>query len=300
MDDQLLLRLYHRLFDAGNVQRAPGCRYSDSLVVLVYFLAVIRDRSPRWASDGRNWPLWMRRLARPSYSQLRRRLKTPSAGRLVRRLNDEFRGTLPRSAEKACDGKPLVVGGYSKDPDAGEGKLPGGGWGRGYKVHVILDAACGAADAFAVTALGAPGEPTVMARLVAEVAPAGVLRGAVMRGDSNYDSNPLYRAVADAGCGGRLVASRKRPGTGLGHHRHHPDRLRAVAELERTPRGLAEHRRHRARVEQGLAHLTNLPYGLAPLPNFVRRLPRVEMWVRAKIAVYHLHLMLRARHALAA
>ena len=301
MDDQLLLHLYHRLFDRGNEQFAPNCVYSDSLVVLIYFLAVIRGRSPGWADDGRNWPLWMRRLPRPSRSQLRRRLKTVSVLQLIRTLNDEFRGELPGggSGEKFCDGKPLVVGGYSKDPDADEGKLPGDGWGRGYKVHVILDGRSGGVDAFDVTPLSA-GEPTVMTRLVSDVAgPAGVLRGTLMRGDSSYDSNPLYRAVADAG-GGRLVASRKKPGTGLGHHPHHPDRLRAIDELERTERGLAEHRRHRVRVEQGLAHLTNLPCGLAPLPNFVRRQRRVSMWVLAKITVYHLHLMLRARRALAA
>lgn len=300
MDDQLLLQLYHRLFDRGNERFAAGCVYSDSLVALIYFLGVVRGRSPRWASDVRNRPLWMRRLGRPSYSQLLRRLKTASVSRLVRTLNDEFRAELPSSDEKLCDGKPLVVGGYSKDPDADEGKLPGDGcWGRGYKVHVILDGRSGAVEAFDVTALGA-GEPTVMARLVTDVAgPAGVLRGAVMRGDSNYDSNPLYRAVADDG-GGRLVAPRKRPGTGLGHHPHHADRLRAIEELERTERGLAEHRRHRVRVEQGLAHLTNLPCGLSPLPNFVRRRRRVAMWVLAKITVYHLCLMLRARRALAA
>jgi hypothetical protein len=297
MDDQLLLQLYHRLFDPGNEQLAPGCVYSDSAVAMIYFLGVVRGRSPRWAARAANWPLWMRRcVPRPSYSQLRRRLNTASVLGLIRRLDDACRAALPRSAEKACDGKPLPVGGYSKDPDATEGKLPGGGWGRGYKLHVILDAACGAVDAFAVTALAAPGEPTVAARLVA--AHPGAVRGAVMRGDSAFDSNPLYAAVADAG--GRLVASRKKPGTGLGHHRHHPDRLRAIEELERTQGGLAAHRRRRARVEQGLAHLTNLPCGLSPLPNFVRRLPRVELWVLAKIALYHLHLMLRARHALAA
>jgi hypothetical protein len=297
MDDQLLLHLYHCLFDRGNVQHAPGCRYSDSVIALIHFLAVTRDRSPRWAAARANWPLWMRRLPCPSYSQLMKRLRTVPVARLIRRLNDEFRGRLPRSGEKVCDGKPLPVGGFSKDPDAGEGKLPGDGWGRGYKVHLIVDGSCGAVEDFDVTALGA-GEPTVMARLVTKHADLLLLRGAVLRGDSNYDSNPLYAAVADAG--GRLLAPRKKPCTGLGHHPHHPDRLRSIEELERTPDGLAAHKRHRVRVEQALAHLTNLPYGLSPLPNFVRRRTRVERWVLAKVTLYHLYLMLRARQALAA
>jgi hypothetical protein len=142
MDDQLFNHLYHRLYAPDKVQRPAHCLYSDSIVVLIYFLGVVRDRSPRWARQKSNWPLWMRRLEPPSYSQLMRRLATPPVRRLIAQLNAEFRGQLPRSTEKVCDGKPLVVGGFSKDPDAAAGRLPGDGWGRGYKLHVIVDA-CG-------------------------------------------------------------------------------------------------------------------------------------------------------------
>jgi hypothetical protein len=293
MDDQLLNHLYHRLCAPGKVQHPVNCIYSDSIVVLVYFLAVIRDRSTRWARHTRNWPLWMRRLRPPSYSQLLRRLATPSVRQLITRLNCEFRGRLPRSGEKFCDGKPLPVGGFSRDPDAAEGRLPGGGWGRGYKLHVIVDA-CGAVDAFELTALDA-GEATVMRRLVARAD----LREALLRGDSNYDSNPLYGAVAERG--GKLVAPRKKPGTGLGHQPHHPDRLAAIEELEQSGEAANRaHKRHRIRVEQALGHLTNLPCGLSPLPNFVRRKHRAQRWVLAKITLYHLALILRQTQKLAA
>ena len=296
MDDQLLLHLYHRLFDDANIEPAGAAHftYSDSIVVLVYFVGVVRERSCKWAWNKGNWPLWMRRLERPSYSQFMRRLRTPSVHALIGRLNDEFRALLPRSDEKFCDGKPLVVGGFSKDPDTAEGVLPGDGWGRGYKVHVIVDA-CGAVDDWALTALDA-GEPTVMRRLLRRTTTD--LRGVLLRGDSNYDSNPLYHAVARRG--GRLLAPRKKPGTGLAHRPHHPDRLRAVAELEGIEGALRAHRRHRIRVEQGLAHLTNLPFGLSPLPNFVRRRRRVTLWVNAKITLYHLHLIRRQQQTLAA
>jgi hypothetical protein len=292
MDDQLLLSVYHRLFDAGNVRRTAGCLFSDSIIVLVHVLAVIRDRSRLWAYQKRNWPLWMRRLDRPSYSQLMKRLRTRPVRELIAKLNIEYRAWLPRSAEKFCDGKPLVVGGFSKDPDAGEGKLPGDGWGRGYKVHVLADSS-GAVDLFTITKLG-DGEPTVMRRLV-ELAD---LKGTTLRGDSNYDSNPLYTAVAKQG--GRLIASRKKPGTGLGHGRHHTDRLRAIEELEQSEDSLKAHKRHRIKVEQTLGHLTNLPFGLSPLPNFVRRRYRVALWVLTKITLYHLYLNLRNSRALAA
>ena len=237
----------------------------------------------------------MRWLKPPSYSQLMRRLATPSVQRLIAQLNAEFRGRLPCSRKKFCDGKPLVVGGFSKDPDAAAGKLPGDGWGRGYKLHVIVDA-CGAVDRFELTALDA-GEATVARRLVALTATD--LAGVLLRGDSNYDSNPLYAAVAARG--GRLVAPRKKPYTGLGHQPHHPDRLAAIAELEQSgERPARAHKRHRIRVEQTLGHLTNLPCGLSPLPNFVRRKQRVARWVLAKITLYHLALILRQAQTLAA
>jgi hypothetical protein len=290
MDDQLLRYLYHRLFASGKHHHAYGCVFGDGIIVMVHFLSVIRERSMYWAYDKRNWPLWMRRLACPSYSQLMRRLKTQAVRRLIVELNLEFRSQLPDSDEKFCDGKPLTVGGFSKDPDTREGKLPGDGWGRGYKVHVLVEA-CAAIDFFTVTALDA-GEPTVMCRLIelAELRPKVIIRA-----DSNYDSNRLYGVVAKQGA--RLIAPRKKPGTGLGHHPQHPHRLLAIHQLEQSDESMRAHRRHRVRVEQALGHVTNVPFGLSPLPNFVRRLHRVALWVLSKITLYHLYLMLTRHQA---
>ena len=288
MDDQLLLHIYHRLFDSDKTRGDPhpsvGCVYSDALIVLIYMLACIRDRSPRWASKKHNWPLWMRRLDGPSYSQLMKRLKTYPVQRLLALLFMEYRDKLPVSAKRYADGKPLAVGGFTKDPDAKSGKLPGDCWGRGYKVHVLADAT-GTVQLFSVTGLDV-GEATAMRQLVMQTP----LKDAVVRTDSNYDSNPLYEAIAKQG--GRLIAPRKKPYTGLGHHHQHPDRLRAIKELESEKQALKSHRHERARVEQELGHITNLPFGLAPLPNFVRRLPRVTLWVLAKLTLYHAYLNL--------
>lgn len=286
MDGELLRWLYHRLLHDPTLARTPDCTYGDGLVAFIYFFAVLSGHSPKWASRRRSWPPWCCAvLPQPliSYSQLSRRLKTDALRELVARLNEELRDRLPRGDAKAVDGKPLVVGGYSHDRDAAWGKVPDG-WANGYKLHVVIDSASGAIDAFAVTSLAA-GEATVLRRqLLGRVD----LRGCTLRGDANYDSNPTYAAVADAG--GRHVAQRRKPGTGLGHHPQHPDPRRAVRELEQTPGGLAEHKRRRNRVEQVLAHLGNLPFGLSALPPFVRRLPRVRLWVLAKITLYHLHL----------
>ena len=291
MDGELLRWLYHRLMRDPNLARTHGCTYGDGIVLLVQFFATLNHRSVLWASDLRHWPCWCRAVLRlPSRSQLNKRLRTDPVTRWIAVIDAELRERLPHGSDRVADGKPLTVGGFSHDPDARWGKTPGedgGGWGKGYKLHAVIDARSGAIDAWALTPLNG-GEATVLRRnLIA----ACDLRGATLRADANYDSNPTYAAVAAAG--GRLVAPRRKPHTGLAHRPHHPDRLRAVAELERgadADTNLRTHKRVRNRIEQALGHLTNLPFGLWALPNHVRRLHRVRLWVAAKILLYHWHL----------
>lgn len=282
MDGELLRKLYHELFHHSKLITARRCNYSDAIILWIHFLAVMHDRSHLWAHNKRNWPLWSRGLKRPSYSQLMRRLQTSDVRAHIGALNETFRRRLLHSGDKAVDGKPLVVGVYSKDPDAKRGRLSNEAWGRGYKLHAIVDKH-GGIDAFAVTGLNA-GESTVARTLIENL----VLKGVTLRADANYDASPLYRAVAERG--GRLVAPRRKPGRGLGHRSHHPHRLQAIAEFETAADKGVGHKRHRLRVEQIFGHLTNLPFGLAPLPNCVRRHARVERWVAAKIVLYHLYL----------
>lgn len=292
MDGELLRHLYHEVFHRGKITRPKRCDFSDETVLFVYFIGVIHNRSTLWASRKPNWPLWARRLVCPSYSQIRRRLQTQSVQARLERLQADLRHRLPRTNEKVVDGKPLLVGGYSKDADARWGKLPPRGWAKGYKLHAVTDAS-GVVEAFAVTPLPT-GEATVARSLLAPLD----LSGATVRGDANYDSNALYALTAERG--GRFLAPRRRPGRGLGKRRHHPDRLRAIRELEQGLDAKRSHRRHRNRIEQAFGHLTNLPFGLSPLPNCVRRLTRVQQWVQAKIVLYHLHLALRQTAANAA
>jgi hypothetical protein len=285
MDGELLRHLYHELFHHGKRGLPRRCTYSDAVVVFIYFVAVVSDRSVHWAHERHHWPPWARRLPRPSYSQLMRRLPTASIQRRIDELNTSFRGRLTRTREKVIDGKPLVVGAHSKDADARWGRLSNTAWGLGYKLHALVDGA-GPIDAFAVTPLNA-GESTIACQMVAPLD----LRSFVVRGDANYDSNPLYESIA--GRGGRLIAARRKPGRGLSHsHQQHPHRLLAMELLEQAPGALAIHDQHRDRVEQIFAHLTNLSFGLSPLPNWVRRLDRVTRWVQAKITLYHLFLSL--------
>jgi hypothetical protein len=289
MEDELLRWMYHRLIASASVRTVRRGKFSDGVIALIYLLAVLRDRSPRWAACQCNWPLWLRRVMPvPSYSQLMRRLRSDSVLRLIDQIGAECRARLPRSGLKFCDGKPLVVSGFTKDPDARSGHVPDG-WAKGYKLHLIVDS-LGAIEAFTLTPLNAA-ESTVAAEMTRRLD----LRDTLIRADGNYDTNRLYAAIADRG--GRLLAPRRRPGGGFGNHPQHPHRLRAIAELEADSGAVKAHRHQQIYIEQRLAHLTNLPFGLSPLPNFVRRLRRVSLWVRGKIALYHLHLSLRRTQA---
>ncbi|HET8646582.1 MAG TPA: transposase [Vicinamibacteria bacterium] len=285
MDGELFGRLYHL---AGTVaSRAAGRRrtYSDFEVLVTFVLAAVSNRPLSWACRPSNWPLWCRRLVPrvPTASTMSRRTRTRDFRRLLVRLNAALLADLPGSSLKFLDGKALLVGGHSRDRDARRGRAPGG-WGTGYKLHAVVNA-CGAAEAFAVTPLDA-GEATVARGLL--VPALGDLRGCLLLADANFDSNPLYADVA--GAGGRLLAPRRKPGTGLGHgRRQHPDRLRAIEELEKTPCGAKDFARLRLGVEQSFGLMTQL--GLGALPPWVRRLKRVRLWVMGRVIVYHAHLL---------
>jgi hypothetical protein len=284
MDGELFKRLYKAVGEVAS--KAVGRRrtFSDFEVLLTFVLAAAANRPVSWACRRENRPLWCWRANVPTPSTMSRRTRTKHFRLLLLRLNESLKAALPGSNLKFLDGKPLPVAGHSKDPDARRGRASGG-WARGYRLHAIVNA-CGAVEAFSVTALD-KGEATVAREVLCGAAD---LRGSLAVADGNFDSNNLYGSVA--GAGGRLLAPRRKPGTGLGHgRRQHPDRLRAIGELERTPGGRREFGRLRLGVEQAFGLMTHL--GLGALPPWVRRLRRVRMWVMGKVIVYHAHLLLQ-------
>src|SRR5688500_4458678 len=216
MDGELLRWLYHRLLHDPTLARTPGCTYGDGVVLLAHFYAASNNGSLLWASDPAHWPAWCRAAVRlPSYSQLNKRLKTASVMGAVASIDAESCATGSRArtrrsptADRSSAAPPPTV------PPPARGKVPDR-WARGYQLHVIADAAAGAIDAHELTPLDA-GEATVLRR---DLVPLVDLRGCTPRDDANYASNPCYGAVADAG--GRMVASRRKPGSGLGHHPQH-------------------------------------------------------------------------------
>lgn len=280
MERELWGRVYRMVRPLGRSRRRPRVRFADAAVVLVHLWAVLHDRPTSWACDLRNWAgLRPRRL--PSNATMSRRLRTESVREFLAAAEGRLRqagggGPVPGGLVKAVDGKPLPVGGHSKDPDAAVGR-GAGRMAKGYKLHAIVG------DgpmplAWDVRPMD-EAEPAVAAELVAGLPGAGYLLG-----DAAYDSNPLYGAAAAAGH--RLVAPRKRPEAGLGHRPHSPYRLRSI-ELSAGEFGRSLHRL-RGDVERHFARLTNPAGGLGPLPNWVRRLPRVRQWVQGKLILHAL------------
>lgn len=293
MDGEPLRVLYSRLLGDPGLARVPRRGvHPDAVVALALLLSaqlgiavsrvVRRRRRPGegGGGGGEHWPSWAP-WPPPSAATVSRRSRTPSVSAAL----DGLARAEPAGEVLAVDGKPLVVSGFSKDPDATFGKVPDG-WAWGYRLHVLADGATGRVVASCATGLAA-GEATV-ARV--RLLPAADVRGRLVLGDANYDSNPLYATAEHRGA--RLRAPRRKPGTGVSPgHRQHAHRLEAIALLEgKGGEGHAAHVAGRGFVERVLGRLAQAPFDLWGLPPFVRRLRRVRNWVRATVALYNQHL----------
>lgn len=270
--------------------RLPQGLYGDDEILGVYFWAVVHDRPVCWACDRANWSEDFMRFQLPSQPTMSRRLRTVEVERLLESISARL---LALSAVRSMwvrmiDAKALPVGGPSKDPDAC--------WGRGacsiqhgYKFHAVwgfgpLPVAWGLAPMNV-------SEQRMAKSLIATLCGEGYLLG-----DSQFDSNALYETAAQAGY--QLVAARQRPGTQLGHRRHSRHRLRSIELLDR-PFGKALYRL-RPRIEHCFAGLTTFVGGLGPLPFWVRRFNRVQLWVHAKLILNAIRILKRTNPSLAA
>lgn len=268
MEDELWTEVYRIVMELGKAFRCKRVQHSTRRIVLVYLWAVLHDRPVSWACRDRNWPADQHTL--PSPSCMSRRLRTSSVEGLLRDVQRQLRECFPPRICRWIDAKPLPIGGSTRDPDARYGRAAGT-MAKGYKLHVICSSA-GALEAWSVLPINV-NEKRAARDLVREVGREGYLVG-----DNQYDSNPLYNL---AGEHGQQLLSPRRPGTSLGHHRHSAYRLRAN-EMMAKPLGQTL-LTSRTGIERFFAHLTSFPGGLSPLPNWVRRLHRVRLWVQAKL-----------------
>jgi hypothetical protein len=242
-------------------------------VAAVLRWAALHDRPVSWACDPAHWGGTRLRPARlPSQPTVSRRLRRVAFDCFLNRLTDRRGAGLPALA-LTVDGKPLLVGGCSKDPDATFGRAAGH-TGRGYKLHTIWGGRP-LPEAREVTRLNEC-EAKAAERLVGQLTGGGDVLA-----DGNYDASALFDAAGARGY--QLVAAQHDHNPGTGHHDQSPYRLWCIALLRgEFGRGLFA---LRGQIERSFGNATAFGGGLGPLPAWIRRGHRVRLWVWANLAI---------------
>lgn len=280
MERELFRRVKVELDGLGPHRRGRD-RYSDALIVLVFFWAVIHDRPVCWACRPANWPAGLRPRRLPSQSRMSRRLRREPVRRLVDTVEQRvLRAGRPAPLACAVDGKPLPVGSYSHDRQAKWG-YGAGVWAKGYKLHLLVSL-CGSVIGWRVASMNVP-EKEMARRMLRDARVAGYILA-----DKQYDANHLYDEASEHG--GQLVAPRLMGSTkGLGSRRQAPGRLRSKDLLENTVSTFGrELHQLRGVIERTFGYLTSTGGLLTHLPSWVRTHGRVRLWVQCKIILAEL------------
>jgi hypothetical protein len=283
MEHQLLKTIMAVLLTLDHSGKATRFDFSDAEIVKVYYWSVLCDRPVSWACRKENWPLHLRKRPLPSDSTMSRRLRSPSVVILLEAL--ERRVTAPTAPGLfwLIDGKPLVIGGKSKDRQAGYGQAAGGK-AKGYKLHALIGSD-GKIAAWRVAPMNQ--DERVMGARLLKTAPPQVL--GYVSGDANYDSNKLHE-ICDQRDDLQLVTPRRYgPGKGTGHRKQSAGRLRMIERTENPFPAFAQQLLHdRSEIERRFGHLTNWGGGLSSLPAWVRTHRRVRRYVQAKLVLTEL------------
>jgi len=285
MERELWPLLYGHIQAAAKLLTQRYVQYQPGVIVTVYFWAVLHDRHPAWACNESNWGACGDRPRHlPSASTLSRRLRRIVIGSFFRLIAERLRTSGVPALVALIDGKPLVVGGNSKDPDASKG-WAAGHVAKGYKFHAIWGDQP-LPDAWEILSLK-DGEKATAVTLLAQTRarPKGYLLA-----DGNYDASHVYDASARVGRQ-LLAPCRKAKNPGCGKHYQSPHRIAAI-RIMNTPKGQKRFRR-RTDIERRFAHLTGFAGGLGPLPAWVRRIRRVKLWVWSKLLINAVRILRR-------
>lgn len=290
MEHQLYKAIVAVLKSLDKPRTSTACDFSDEDIVKVHYWSVIHDRPTYWACNKDHWPPHLRRRPLPSPSTMSRRLRWPSVVALLDALERRVIAPKQPGLFWMIDGKPLPIGGCSKDRQAGYGRAAGGK-AKGYKLHA-LNGSDGSTAAWRVAPMNT--DERVMAQRLIKAAPPEVI--GYVAADSNYDSNKLHQACDERGDLQLVTPRRYGPGHGTGHRKQAAGRLRSIAMTE-TPfldfggQLLVD----RAEVERQFGNLTNWGGGLACRPAWVRTHRRVRRWVQAKLVLAKLKQELQLR-----
>jgi IS5 family transposase len=247
------------------------------VLVLTMLWAALHDRPVSWACRPANWQTTRLRPARlPSPATMSRRIDTVGVGLLWRAIEQRLR---EQSAQHPAliallDGKPLPVGGATKDPDARYGR-GAGLMAKGYKLHAVW-AKRALPETWEVTPMNTS-EVTVAKRLLRQVHAGGYLLA-----DGNYDGNELFDQAYERGY--QMLTPAPSSGTGRGHRYHSPHRWRSIHLMRETTFGPSVYD-GRIGIEQAYGQAVSFGGGLGPLPAWVRGLERVRTWVWAKLVI---------------
>lgn len=274
-------------------------QFADWLIVAMYLWAVAHDRPQGWACERPHYDSGFRpRGPLPSVSQFNRRVKWERTRLILQEVHQHLAGDLTGTALSYLDGKPLLVGVASKDPDAARGHVLGG-FAKGYKLHAWMSEDR-RIPLWCLTPLNVHEVP--VARLLVQQVQELSERSLTLV-DQNYDAHGLHKDLDRRR--GRLLVRPKGPAHLA---QRHPVTLRQMgsarrellAVQERCPSLLRMVLRQRTNAEGILGNLCSYGGGLSCLPPWVRRLPRVRRWVGAKIILYHARLRVRRRQRQAA
>jgi hypothetical protein len=280
MEHQLLQSIVAVLSSVGKSRKRTVCDFSDEDIVKVYYWAVIQDRPTSWACRRANWPLHLRKRPLPAPATMSRRLRSSSVIALLDAM--ERRVVAPKEPGLfwLVDGKPLPIGGCSKDRQAGYGKAAGAK-AKGYKLHTLAGAD-GSLAQWRVAPMNK--DERVVAERMLKAAPPEVC-GYVLA-DANYDSNKLHQLCDERGNLQLVTRRRYGPSHGTGHRKQTAGRLRSMALTESPYPAFGEQLlRDRSAIERQFGNLTNWGGGLSCLPSWVRTHRRVRRWVQAKLVL---------------
>jgi hypothetical protein len=254
--------------------------FRDEDLVKVYYGSVIHDRPTCWACRPHHGPIHRRRQPLPSPATMSRRLRSPAVVALLDAR--ERRVTAPKEPGLfwMIDGKPLPIGGCSKDRHAGYGRSAGGK-AKGYKRHALVGSD-GSGAAWRVAPMNK--DERVMAERLLKAAPPEVVGYVVA--DANYDANRLHQVCDGRGDGQLVTPRRYGPDKGTGHRQQAAGRLRSIAKtLSPFPAFAKQRRKDRVEVERPFGNRTNWGGGRSCLPAWVRTHRRVRRWVQAKLVL---------------